>query len=105
MAKKSSASSLPGKRIRVNAEAIWNKPLNRRQREVLDRIAAEQTAGKDSDIDYSELPALSVTELAQLWRPPKKLVAVRSDADVFRWLQKFGPGYSTPIKLTICFES
>jgi uncharacterized protein (DUF4415 family) len=30
-------------------------------------------------------------------RPPKKLVSVRLDADVFEWLQQYGAGYSTRI--------
>ena len=97
MAKKSSASSQSGTQIRVNAEAIWNKPLNKRQKAVLDRIAERQAAGDDSDIDYSGIPGLTDTQLAQLRRPPKKLVAVRLDADVFEWLPKYGPGYSTRI--------
>jgi len=29
--------------------------------------------------------------------PPKKLVAVRLDADVFEWLRQYGAGYSTRI--------
>jgi uncharacterized protein (DUF4415 family) len=30
-------------------------------------------------------------------RAPKKLVAVRLDADVFEWIRQFGAGYSTRI--------
>jgi uncharacterized protein (DUF4415 family) len=33
----------------------------------------------------------------QFRRLPKKLVAVRLDADVFEWLQQYGAGYSTRI--------
>ena len=36
-------------------------------------------------------------QLAQFKWPPKTLVAVRPDADVFAWLQKYGAGYSTRI--------
>ena len=40
---------------------------------------------------------LTDKQLTQFRRPPKKLVAVRLDADVFEWLQQYGPGYSTRI--------
>lgn len=50
-----------------------------------------------SQIDYSDIPALTDKQLSEFRRPRKKLVAVRLDADVFEWLQKFGTGYSTRI--------
>lgn len=50
-----------------------------------------------SQIDYSDIPALTDKQLSEFLRPRKKLVAVRLDADVFEWLQKFGTGYSTRI--------
>jgi uncharacterized protein (DUF4415 family) len=97
MARKLSASSRPGKQIRKNAESIWNKPLNERRKAVLDAAARRQKRGDASQIDYSDIPALTGKQLAQFRRPPKKLVAVRLDADVFEWLQQYGPGYSTRI--------
>lgn len=97
MTKKVSASSRPGKRILASAESIWNKPLTERQRAVLAGIETRQKAADVSQIDYSDIPALTDKQLAQLRRPPKKLVAVRLDADVFEWLQQFGAGYSTRI--------
>jgi uncharacterized protein (DUF4415 family) len=97
MAKKLSVSSRPGKQIRVSAESIWNKPLTESQKTALDGIAKRQKRADDSQIDYSDIPALTDKQLAQLRRPPKKLVAVRLDADVFEWLQQFGAGYSTRI--------
>jgi uncharacterized protein (DUF4415 family) len=81
----------------VNAESIWNKPLTERQRATLDRVAKRQKRADVSQIDYSDIPALTEKELTQLRRPPKKLVAVRLDADVFEWLQQYGAGYSTRI--------
>lgn len=97
MAKKLSASSRPGKQIRVSAESIWNKPLTERQKGALDGAAKRQKRADVSQIDFSDIPVLSDKELAQFRRRPKKLVAVRLDADVFEWLQKSGPGYSTRI--------
>ena len=81
----------------MSAESIWNKPLSKRQKATLGRIAAEQNRGDDSQIDYSDIPALTDKQLAQFRRPAKKLVAVRLDADVYEWLRQFGSGYSTRI--------
>jgi uncharacterized protein (DUF4415 family) len=97
MAKKSSASSRPGKQIRVSAESIWNKPLTDRQKAALNRVAGRQKRADASQIDYSDIPAFTDKQLTQFRRPPKKLVAVRLDADVFEWLQQYGAGYSTRI--------
>jgi uncharacterized protein (DUF4415 family) len=97
MAKKISASSRRGKQIRVSAESIWNKPLTERQKTALARTAKRQKRADASQIDYSDIPKLTDKQLAQFRRPPKKLVAVRLDADVFEWLQQYGAGYSTRI--------
>src|SRR5437870_5138738 len=97
MAKKLSVSSRPGKQIRVSAESIWNKPLTERQKKVLEGAARRQRRANASEIDYSDIPALTQKQLSQFRRPPKKLVAVRLDADVFEWLQQYGAGYSTRI--------
>jgi 2-phospho-L-lactate guanylyltransferase (CobY/MobA/RfbA family) len=77
MAKKSSESSRPARQIRVSAEAIWNKPLTERQKAALDGVAKRQKRLGISQIDYSDIPALTEKQLAQFRRPPKKLVAVR----------------------------
>ena len=97
MVKKQSVSSRPAKPIRVSAESIWGKPLSRRQKTVLDGVAKKPARGDESQIDYSGIPALSDKQLAQFKRAPKKLVAVRLDADVFEWIRHFGAGYSTRI--------
>jgi uncharacterized protein (DUF4415 family) len=81
----------------VNAESIWNKPLTERQKGALNSAAKRQQRADASRIDYSDIPALTDKQLSQFRRPPKKLVAVRLDADVFDWLQQYGPGYSTRI--------
>ena len=97
MAKKLSASSRPGKQIRVSAESILSKPLTKRQKIALEGVARRQKHSKAPQIDYSDIPALTDKQLSQFRRPPKKLVAVRLDADVFEWLQQYGAGYSTRI--------
>jgi uncharacterized protein (DUF4415 family) len=97
LAKKLSASSQPGKPIRPSAESILNKPLTERQKATLDRVAKRQKRGEVSDIDYTDIPALTDKQLSRFRRPPKKLVAVQLGGDVFEWLQQFGAGYSTRI--------
>jgi uncharacterized protein (DUF4415 family) len=97
MAKKSSASSRRGKQISVSAESIFSRPLNKRQRTVLSRIAKRQVARDDSRLDYSDIPPLTDEQLAQFRRTPKVLVAARLDRDIYDWLRKYGEGYSTRI--------
>lgn len=97
MTKKSSASSRPAKPTRRSAESIWDKPLTSRQKAALDRVSKRQKQEDNSRIDYSDIPRLTGKQLAQFKKAPKKLVAVRLDADVFEWIRKFGSGYSTRI--------
>ena len=63
---------------------------------LLDRIAAEQAAGDDSHIDFSDIPELSDEQLARMVRrpPPKEVLSFRIDADVAAWLRSFPGGYS-----------
>ena len=81
----------------MSAESIWSKPLTERQKSVIKKIAKSQKDNDDSQIDYSDIPAFTDQQLSQFRRPAKRLVAVRLDADVFAWLQQYGPGYSTRI--------
>ena len=62
MAKKLSASSRPEKPVRVKAERIFNKPLTKQQRAVLDQLAKKA----DSEIDFSDIPPLTDEQLAEL---------------------------------------
>jgi uncharacterized protein (DUF4415 family) len=67
------------------------------------RIAAEIKAFKNTD--FSDMPELTNEQLAQLkpshyrnmanYKPIKKTVNVRLDADVVEWLQSGGRGYQT----------
>ena len=95
--KKSSGSSQRAKLTSASAESIFSKPLSKRQKQVVARIAKRQAAGDDSGLDYSEIPALTGEELAQFRRTPKVLVAARIDREVYEWLMRFGRGHSTRI--------
>ena len=67
------------------------------------RIAAEIKAFNNTD--FSDMPELTDEQLAQLkpshyrnmanYKPIKKTVNVRLDADVIEWLQNGGKGYQT----------
>jgi uncharacterized protein (DUF4415 family) len=81
----------------VSAESIFSKPPDKKQKDVLLRIAKRQAAGDDSDIDYSDIPPLTDEQLKQFRRTPKVLVAARIDREVYDWLLQYGPGYSTRI--------
>jgi len=67
------------------------------------RIAAKIKAFKNTD--FSDCPELTDEQLAQMkpshyrnmsnFKPIKKTVNVRLDADVLEWLQNAGKGYQT----------
>lgn len=76
---------------------MFGKPVSKKQKAVLSGIAKRQTAGDDSGIDYSDIPALTDDQLAQFRRTPKVLVAARIDREVYDWLLQYGQGYSTRI--------
>ena len=76
---------------------MLSRPLNKRQKSVLARIAKRQAVGNDSGIDYSDIPPLTDEQLARFRRAPKVLVAARLDREVYDWLKKYGDGYSTRI--------
>jgi uncharacterized protein (DUF4415 family) len=55
---------------------------------------------KDSDIDYSDIPALGeefFKKAAVAWPPAKQQLTIRLDADVLNWLKANGKGYQTRI--------
>lgn len=54
----------------------------------------------DSEIDYSDIPKLTDdfwenAVRGKFYRPVKKQLTVRLDADVIEWLRKKGTGYQT----------
>jgi uncharacterized protein (DUF4415 family) len=73
------------------------KKLTAKQRQKeLDAIAAIP----DSQIDTSDIPELSLEQLSravrsQMYRPIKRPVTMRLDADVVAWLKGDGRGYQT----------
>lgn len=73
-----------------------SRPLTDRQRRRITALAAKP----DSEIDYSDIPPLT----ADFWRgavrnpfyrPVKRQLTVRLDADVVAWLRLQGKGYQT----------
>lgn len=57
----------------------WLFPVSKRDKADLARIARRQAAEDDSQIDYSDIPALTKEQLANAKRAPKVLVAARLD--------------------------
>jgi uncharacterized protein (DUF4415 family) len=65
---------------------------------------------RDSDIDYSDIPALDKSFLKKAtvpWPPIKKQLTIRIDADILAWLRAQGKGYQTRINrfLRVLMES
>ena len=55
---------------------------------------------KDSEIDTSDIQPLSDWSRAvvgKFYRPIKKPLTIRVDADVLAWLKQSGPGYQTRV--------
>jgi uncharacterized protein (DUF4415 family) len=70
------------------------KKLTREQEQDIRAIAAK----RDEDIDFSDAPPVldwSGAEIGKFYRPRKKPVTMRLDADVIDWLKADGPGYQT----------
>jgi uncharacterized protein (DUF4415 family) len=87
MQNKRTVSSQPDKLVRMSAAAM-RKPLSKKQEQELRALAAKP----DAEIDYSD-----IAETAEpLFRPPKRPITIRLDADVLAWL-KSKPGYQTRV--------
>ena len=70
------------------------RKLTKIQKEDIRALAAL----KDEDIDFSDIPRIvdwSGAEIGKFYRPPKKPVTMRLDADIVDWLKEEGPGYQT----------
>ena len=55
---------------------------------------------KDEDIDLSDIPEIkdwSKAVVGKFYRPIKKSLTIRVDADVLAWLKSRGKGYQTRI--------
>jgi uncharacterized protein (DUF4415 family) len=68
------------------------------------RDIAALAAKRDEDIDFSDIPLKldwSRAEVGKFYRPPKKAVTMRLDADVLEWLKGYGKGYQTRANLLL----
>jgi uncharacterized protein (DUF4415 family) len=87
-----SGSSQPARRVRANAENIKLTPR------LLSELA---TANRpDSEIDFSDAPEIKDFRGAvrgRFYRPLKKAISIRLDADVLAWLQSKGGPYQSRI--------
>jgi uncharacterized protein (DUF4415 family) len=55
---------------------------------------------KDADIDFTDIPVTPDWRRAtvgKFYKPIKKSLTIRVDADVLAWLKAQGPGYQTRI--------
>lgn len=73
-------------------------PLTEKQRQHLDALASRP----DDQIDLSDMPELTDAQLAEMqpaahYRPVKKQITARVDADVLAWLKSQGKGYQSRI--------
>jgi len=76
------------------------KKLTKGRRREIAAIAAK----RDADIDLSEMPEVvdwTGAEVGKFYRPPKRPVTMRLDADVIAWLKSYGPGYQTKANLLL----
>lgn len=70
------------------------KKLTREQKSDIRAIARK----RDEDIDFSDVPPVvdwRGAEIGKFYRPKKKPVTMRLDADVIEWLKADGRGYQT----------
>lgn len=71
-------------------------PLTEAQKVDLERLAATP----DAEVDTSDTPELTDAQLAEMkrpehFRPIKKQITARLDADVLAWLKAGGKGYQS----------
>jgi uncharacterized protein (DUF4415 family) len=74
--------------------------LTREQQREIAVIAAK----RGEEVDLSEMPEVidwSEAEVGKFYRPPKKPVTMRLDADVVEWLKSYGRGYQTKANMLL----
>lgn len=73
------------------------KSLSAKKRAELERLAQRP----DSEIDLSDIPEIrelpADAVIGKFYRPKKKSVTIRLDADVLAWLKASGDGYQTRV--------
>jgi uncharacterized protein (DUF4415 family) len=80
----------------VNYSLEPGAPLTAQQKEEIEALRKM----KDSEIDLSDIPELPADAWkdavrGRFYRPVKRAVSLRLDADVIAWLKKDGEGYQT----------
>lgn len=65
------------------------KPLTDSQRREIEALIAKP----DSEIDFSDIPE----RVGSLYKPVKRAISLRIDADVLTWLHSKGPGHLSRI--------
>lgn len=73
-------------------------PLTEKQRQLLDALGS----APEQQIDLTDIPELTDAQLAGMqpaahYRPVKKQITARVDADVLAWLKSQGKGYQSRI--------
>ena len=79
-----------------HAKGHSTKNLSRKQKKELRALAAQP----DSEIDLTDIPEIidwSGAVVGKFYRPIKKSLTIRVDADVLAWLRSQGKGYQTRI--------
>ena len=87
-----------GKIVRYDLDLANLPPLTETQKAELAALAARP----DSDIDYSDIPPLTEAfwknaERGRFYKPVKRQITARIDADVLDWLKSQGKGYQSRI--------
>jgi len=80
--------------VRVKLDPAKPRPLTRKQEAQIAALARMP----DQQIDYSDIAQLPASLLERavrggLYRPVKRQLSVRIDADVLAWLKSHGKGY------------
>jgi uncharacterized protein (DUF4415 family) len=60
---------------------------------------------RSNQVDTSDIPEIldwSKAVVGKFYRPIKKPLTIRIDADVLAWLKEQGPGYQTRINALLC---
>lgn len=85
----------------MKSEDIKRRKWSKAEQASLERHAARQAAGEDSDLDYDDIPRLTAEQLERMIRlrnvRPKVPVSVRLDPTVLAWLRSKGTGHLTRI--------
>ena len=88
----------------MTSEDIKNRQRTKAEIQTVRRIARQQAAGDESDINFEDIPRvaeLTAEQLASMVRfrerHRKVLVSVRLDQGVLEWLKSKGPGHLTRI--------